>query len=36
VEEPVQITFQRDAGGNTTGLVIHQGGQEIQAAKVKP
>jgi hypothetical protein len=36
VEEPVQITFQRDAAGNTTGLVIHQGGQDIPAAKVKP
>ena len=27
---------QRDAAGNTTGLVIHQGGQDIQAPKVKP
>jgi hypothetical protein len=36
MEADVQITFQRDAAGNTTGLVIHQGGQEIQATKVKP
>jgi hypothetical protein len=31
-----RITFQLDAGGNTTGLVIHQGDQEVRAAKVKP
>jgi len=35
-EADVRITFRRDAGGNTTGLVIHQGGQEIEAQKVKP
>jgi hypothetical protein len=36
MEADVQITFQRDATGNTTGMVIHQAGQEIQAANVKP
>jgi hypothetical protein len=35
-EADVQITFRRDAGGNTTGLVIHQAGQEIEAQKMKP
>ncbi|HSM17332.1 MAG TPA: DUF3471 domain-containing protein [Gemmatimonadales bacterium] len=32
-EAAVQITFRTDAGGNTTALVIHQGGQEIEAQR---
>jgi len=32
-EASVQITFQVGEDGETTGLVIHQGGQEIEAAK---
>ncbi len=35
-EADVQVSFRRDAAGNTTGLVIHQSGQEIPAAKVQP
>jgi hypothetical protein len=35
-EAGVQITFRRDAGGHTTGMVIHQGGQDIEAPKVGP
>jgi hypothetical protein len=28
-----QITFQRDASGRVTGLVLHQGGRDFMAAK---
>jgi serine-type D-Ala-D-Ala carboxypeptidase/endopeptidase len=30
-----QITFQRDAGGRVTGLILHQGGQNMPARKVR-
>lgn len=30
-----QITFARDAAGNVTGLVLHQGGQDLPGRKVK-
>jgi len=30
-----QITFSRDANGQVTGLVVHQGGSELTARKVK-
>jgi hypothetical protein len=36
VEADAQVTFQQDASGNITGLVIHQSGQEIEGPKVKP
>jgi CubicO group peptidase (beta-lactamase class C family) len=32
---PVQIKFVKDAQGKVTGLVLHQGGREIRAPKVK-
>jgi hypothetical protein len=32
----VQITFERDAAGNTTAIVIRQSGREIRADKVNP
>jgi hypothetical protein len=34
-EAPVTITFELDSGGNVTGLVIDQGGQQVKAAKVQ-
>jgi hypothetical protein len=30
-----QITFVKDGKGNVTGLVLHQGGQNIPGRKVK-
>jgi hypothetical protein len=30
-----QITFTRDGDGKTTGLVLHQGGRDIPASRVK-
>jgi hypothetical protein len=36
MEADVQITFQRDASGTTTGLVIRQAGQEVRATKARP
>jgi len=35
-EADVQFTFQLDASGNVTGMVINQSGQEIAAPKQKP
>jgi hypothetical protein len=35
-EADVRFTFQLDANGNATGLVIHQSGQEIEAKKEAP
>lgn len=34
-EVPVTMTFEQDASGNVTGLVIDQGGQQIKATRVK-
>jgi hypothetical protein len=34
-EVDAQITFVRDASGTVTGLVLHQGGQNPEARKVK-
>src|SRR5690606_6452155 len=30
-----QITFQRDADGNVSGLILHQGGQNLPGPKVR-
>ncbi len=35
-EADVRFTFQQDADGNFTGMVIHQAGQEIEAKKETP
>jgi non-heme chloroperoxidase len=31
---PIKMTFQRDAAGKVTGVIIHQGGQDFPANKV--
>jgi len=30
-----QVTFVKDAGGQVTGLVLHQGGRDLPGKKVK-
>ncbi|HLM01159.1 MAG TPA: DUF3471 domain-containing protein, partial [Pyrinomonadaceae bacterium] len=30
-----QITFEKDAAGRVTGLILHQGGRNIPAKKIK-
>ena len=30
-----QITFEKDAGGNVTGLILHQGGEDHKAKKIE-
>jgi len=35
VQGDVQVTFERDAAGNTTAMVIRQSGREMRAEKVK-
>ena len=34
-DAPVQITFTRDANGQTTGMTFKQGAAEIPAQKIK-
>lgn len=34
-EVDAQFTFERDAQGRVTGLVLHQGGQDMKGAKIK-
>jgi hypothetical protein len=34
-EVDAQITFVRDAQGKVTGLVLHQGGQDMRGTKVR-
>ena len=31
---PIKLTFQKDANGNVTGMVIHQSGVDVEAKKV--
>lgn len=34
-EAPVQITFKIDESGEVTGLIVHQGGKDTEAKKIK-
>jgi hypothetical protein len=32
---PAQVDFVKDAGGRVTGLLLHQGGMDLPAKKIR-